>query len=152
MLVVSVCSKCGIEQPETEFHKSSSHNTGRNPQCRTCFNATRRNQSGKALEAKQKREREYYGSNKEQVRERQLMRKYGLIVEDYNRMVAEQDNKCAICSTEMTGPREPAVDHDHVTGEVRDLLCSKCNAGIGLLQDSPDVLLKAAKYLEKHRR
>jgi hypothetical protein len=43
------------------------------------------------------------------------------------------------------------VDHDHITGRVRALLCSGCNTGIGHLQDDPDVLRRAADYIEQHR-
>jgi hypothetical protein len=41
------------------------------------------------------------------------------------------------------------IDHDHTTGEVRGLLCPTCNAGLGHFKDSPELLLKAALYLQK---
>lgn len=67
--------------------------------------------------------------------------------EAYARMVDEQLGQCAICNER---PERLVIDHDHETGEVRALLCAKCNAGIGLLGDSPDLLTAAADYLRKH--
>jgi hypothetical protein len=58
-----------------------------------------------------------------------------------------QDDRCAICSE--PGPQH--LDHDHETGRVRQLLCQRCNQGLGLLQDDPDVLRAAARYVERHR-
>jgi hypothetical protein len=64
-------------------------------------------------------------------------------------MLAKQRGVCAICKTEDPGPRSNHfhIDHDHATGKVRGLLCNNCNRGIGLLKDSPSVLLQAHLYL-----
>ena len=80
-----------------------------------------------------------------------LKRRYGITSEDYGNMLEAQDNKCAICRIAKckTG-RNFAVDHDHKTGKVRALLCGNCNQGIGGLQDDPELLRKAALYLERH--
>jgi hypothetical protein len=61
-------------------------------------------------------------------------------------MAAAQHGQCAIC---RRGDRVLCVDHNHVTGTVRGLICQKCNSGIGMLCDSPDILRGAADYLEK---
>ena len=71
-------------------------------------------------------------------------------------MAAEQDHKCAICGqpeTEMRNGivRHLAVDHDHVTGKVRQLLCQRCNKGIGTFNDDIELIFKAIEYLKKHR-
>lgn len=82
--------------------------------------------------------------------------RYGVTPEDYDRMLAEQDGKCALCGRPPTpnGVRAASklhVDHDHETGAVRDLLCSTCNVGIGNLGDDPGLLRAAAAYIERHR-
>lgn len=59
--------------------------------------------------------------------------KYGITVEDYDRMFAEQEGRCLICGTDVPGGHRKhlCVDHCHETGRVRGLLCNRCN---GLLQ------------------
>ena len=78
------------------------------------------------------------------VDRRSRLKTYGLTEADYEDMVEEQDGVCLICS--CTEDRL-VVDHDHETGKVRGLLCRACNRGIGLLQDNPMILQKAADYL-----
>lgn len=75
------------------------------------------------------------------------IREYGVTPEIFERMLVEQDLACAICHNGF-GETIPHIDHDHSTGEVRGLLCSNCNVGIGFLQDDPEVLRSAIKYLE----
>jgi len=70
---------------------------------------------------------------------------YGMSVEEYNAIVMAQEHKCAIC--ERT--KKLYVDHCHKTGKVRQLLCHSCNVAIGLLQEDPNVMLKAIEYLKK---
>lgn len=63
-------------------------------------------------------------------RRSQLKRKYGISPEDYDRMVVEQDGRCLICGEEKV----LVVDHDHTTGEVRELLCFSCNGHLSLVE------------------
>ena len=76
--------------------------------------------------------------------------KYGLTLLDYDEMVKAQNGRCRICGTTASGIAGEvwAVDHDHITKRVRALLCSNCNAGLGLFGDSPERLRAAADYLE----
>lgn len=80
--------------------------------------------------------------------------RYGLTVADYRAMFAAQDGNCAICGEAETAQREGrrqslSVDHDHETGEVRGLLCLRCNTGLGLFLDDPLRLLAAIEYLDQ---
>lgn len=86
-----------------------------------------------------------------------LKRRYGINIERYNLMLAEQGGTCAICdkpeSNEIHGKVVSlAVDHDHATGEVRALLCSSCNRALGLFEDDPALLGKAREYVLYHQR
>lgn len=73
---------------------------------------------------------------------------FGITPEIYNTMLLSQNSCCAICCrTEPTGYGWH-IDHCHTTQKVRGLLCSKCNQGIGLLEENIETLKKAIKYLE----
>jgi hypothetical protein len=91
-------------------------------------------------------------------RANRLKRKYGLSLDDYDRLLTSQGGRCAICGS--TDPKTTkgqarfgdfAVDHDHKTGKVRGLLCGHCNTGLGLFRDDPNHLEAALRYLARHR-
>lgn len=100
--------------------------------------------------------KKHYEENKEFYKNKHLMRTYGISVEDYKRLQIAQDNKCACCNNPETrmsrftkAISDLAVDHCHVSGRVRGLLCFKCNMAIGLLRDNLDILKGAMNYLKK---
>ena len=71
--------------------------------------------------------------------------------EEYLKLVEEQQGLCKICSRPPQGKRRLALDHDHQTGRVRGLLCTRCNLALPLLEDyltKPSVREAADKYLE----
>lgn len=82
-------------------------------------------------------------------RSKSSLAKYGLTEEQFRRMYLDQKGLCAICPKRMIG-RDCHVDHDHVTGKVRGLICSSCNTGLGFFKDSVRLLASAIVYLEKH--
>ena len=92
---------------------------------------------------------------KHYMRPRKRLNRYGLTHEQFEVMLEAQDGRCAICRTDTpkgSGGFHWCVDHDHVTGQVRGILCGHCNQGIGMLQDDPDVIAGAAWYVRKHRQ
>lgn len=95
--------------------------------------------------------REYRKNNPEILQKwrRQFkLKKYGITIEEYNKLLEEQDGCCKICGKYFTEyKRDFSVDHNHTTGKVRGLLCNSCNTGIGLLGEDIDILIKAIKYL-----
>lgn len=95
-------------------------------------------------------------ANPEVVRQRHneaVSRRHGLTAKEYEEKLAGQGGRCAICGSPDSGMtnRRFAIDHDHSTNKNRDILCLKCNAGIGCLKDDPKLLRKAADYIERHR-
>lgn len=87
------------------------------------------------------------------VRRRQVLkRKYKLTSEEYDRILAAQDGKCAICYRPPDDDRVLAVDHCHRTGKVRGLLCGLCNRALGCLGDDTTLLYRAIDYLERQPR
>jgi hypothetical protein len=83
------------------------------------------------------------GGRKEYAREYHFLWSYGLTKEARDKLREQQDHKCGICRQGA----KLVVDHNHENGHVRGLLCDKCNMGLGLFRDSPDILLAAAAYL-----
>lgn len=74
---------------------------------------------------------------------------YGLTPADYRRMLTAQGNRCAICGCDPTNQSQRfSIDHDHVTGRVRGLLCNRCNRALGLLRDDATILERARRYLD----
>lgn len=79
----------------------------------------------------------------------QKKNKYNLSKEEYYKLFLQQNNKCAICGCEFTNEIKGFVDHDHKTGIVRGLLCSKCNSLLGFANDDIYILTKAIQYLKR---
>ena len=89
------------------------------------------------------------------TREVHLQGKYKLSQFDFDVLLDEQNGRCAICTRNIRGlaPDGRAlahVDHDHVTGKNRKLLCGNCNVGLGMFKDSIRNLASAIVYLEDH--
>jgi hypothetical protein len=79
-----------------------------------------------------------------------LLAHFGITLDDYNSLLASQGGACAICRSNTPVGRSRryfAVDHCHVTGRIRGLLCTTCNAGLGMLGDSIEGLQRALNYL-----
>ncbi len=82
---------------------------------------------------------------------------YGINDSALEQMKKDQDYKCYLCYGEgfLIGKNNHneklAVDHDHNTGKVRKLLCHNCNRALGLFKDNPELMRKAALYVEEHR-
>lgn len=109
----------------------------------------------KTKEGKSAHQREYRSMRREEFRQKERERKFGLSLAAYAELVAQQDNKCAICGQPETQMRNGsvkalAVDHDHETGLVRGLLCCDCNQAIGKMKEDRNILLSAVRYLDKH--
>jgi hypothetical protein len=69
-------------------------------------------------------------------------------------MLLSQDNKCMICKNEHAFDRYGvlAVDHCHSSGEIRGLLCFKCNTVLGSVNDDINILQQAINYLNKFKK
>jgi hypothetical protein len=87
----------------------------------------------------------------------QRLKKYGLTPEQYDIMLAAQKGSCKLCNTKFKGTRDTNIDHDHgccnkdgSCGQcIRGILCGECNRGLARFNDSVDLLLLAAEYVEK---
>lgn len=95
------------------------------------------------------KERVASGRAREDVRRYYFNKTYGLTLAEIDELLDQQGRRCAICRTDEWGGRHGGyvVDHCHKTGQVRGLLCSECNTGLGKLKDDPDLLRRAIEYL-----
>lgn len=173
-----VCNKCGIEKPLASISKS-----GGGRYCKRCHanwmlawrnaDQSRRKRASVANSARQvKRYSEDPEWRARRVadqkaryqamdpakklamgRRNHLITKYGIRPEDYDRMLAEQDGRCAICRQipKKRKKRELHIDHDHETNKVRGLLCGTCNTAIGYFRDSLEIMEAAVEYLKRHK-
>jgi hypothetical protein len=141
------CSHCLEMLPLGEFGPNKDTRLGVRSECRKCGRE-------KALQWKD--------ANWEKERDTRLRREFGITLEQYDAMLAEQGGCCAICgqppaivgyraSRRPGRPTRPilVVDHDHQTGKIRGLLCIHCNRGLGFFKDSPELLRFALKYMEE---
>ncbi len=83
----------------------------------------------------------------------QRLKRYGLTIASFNDLLESQRNRCAICMTDKPGgfANQWAVDHNHLTGRTRGILCNNCNKGLGHFRDSILYLVCAKNYLEKYQ-
>jgi hypothetical protein len=159
---VKRCNKCSTEKPLADFYAEKGGRDGRRPECKACTNARRKQwyAANKEREiarvtawqkANPDRVKAWRAKNRDrinkQLREIHLRTKFGLTPGEYDEMFAAQDGRCAVCRSLPTPGISLHVDHDHDTGEIRGLLCVRCNNGIGLFRESPDVLHRAADYV-----
>ena len=155
------CSGCNTTKEITQFHIDNSEKDGHRFQCKVCRNAKQREYAKNNKDvikirnaAKAEQRKVYYQSDKgiESSRRSHLKRKYDITLEEYNKLLKQQNNKCKICNSEETCQRNNflSVDHEHSTGRIRGLLCNNCNRALGLFQDSMDVLHNAIMYLQNN--
>jgi hypothetical protein len=135
------CVKCAEEKPRDAFYKSPRKLNGLDSWCKACHKA-------KSLETGRKRQ--YTPEYQEYARWYGIQKRYGLSKGAFMALWEDQSGACGICSSplSLSTPKGVVVDHNHISGEVRGLLCHKCNTGIGLLNDSPSVLEAAIAYLK----
>lgn len=142
------CYSCKEFLPQSKFYFRKDNNTTYN-KCKECTDSSYK---------------EYYKSNKERIlnqqqtegakqrKERELIRNYNITLNEWNDILSNQNDLCAICKIKFSdNSKTPHVDHCHKTGKIRGLLCSNCNHGIGQFKDDISILQEAIKYLSNFK-
>ena len=132
------CTKCRKTKNKSEFFKDKKRSDGLRHWCKKCCN-----------EANKK----WYRSNYRSVKNTQLKSTYGVTLEFIEDMYDRQEGLCCICQSEVfinttDKSLQGYIDHNHDTLEIRGILCTRCNTGLGMFKDSPDILEKAISYLK----
>jgi hypothetical protein len=160
------CNNCGLIKALDDFYKNPKGRAGLRPECKECTKERRREWYSRNRAAEVERVRQWALANPDKVAERiaalrgsekkkladrrsHLKRKYGITLEDYDRMLEAQGGVCAICKEARPEERTLHVDHDHVTGKIRGLLCFRCNNAIGDLRDDVDLIYRMLDYLDR---
>ena len=128
------CTNCGEEKPTSEFGPRKEAKDGLRYHCNTC----------RASIARDWRVRNPKKAREVSWRQQGIPVSFG----EYEAMLESQGGVCAVCEGIVLDGRTLHVDHDHVTGRVRGILCARHNHGIGLFNDNAALLRKAADYLE----
>ena len=121
------CSKCKEVKDFGFFSKDKQTVTGYCSKCKECTSSINK-------------------ENKEQRKIQVAKKRYNITEETYTKLMIIPN--CQICNTEFSENTHRCIDHCHDTGEVRGVLCSFCNIGIGHLKDDKEILMNAIKYLE----
>lgn len=93
-------------------------------------------------------------TRKRAQKEWHLKKNYSMTMDDFDKKMAEQSNTCEICNRPFdfdTTSVFPHVDHNHLTGKVRGIICNPCNSILGLAKEKIETLVNAASYLEKYQ-
>lgn len=137
-----ICSKCKIPKDKKEFGLASSKKSKLHSHCNACKAESR---------AKKRKE----DPEKTRVRDfaNDLMKNYGMSIRDYLDLHDSQKGLCACCGAlGTTFKRGLHVDPCHKSGQVRGLLCTRCNPGLGYFEDSVEKLEMAIAYLNKFKK
>lgn len=160
-----VCTKCAIWKSASEFYwrKGRIRLQSQCLPCRLVANTAARAKDPerfRAHERNSKARRKSVWKSIYRIRARaERLKKFGITEDQAKGILESQGGKCAICRKRVvfTGSYQErsdlaCIDHDHVTGNVRGILCNGCNTGIGLLLDSATVLSAAASYLKRAKK
>lgn len=143
---VKTCRKCLVEKPLEAFR------SGRTI-CKACAVVYHREASRRwYLEYRERHAASQKEHRKNNPRNRGVAearkRRYGISIEEYDALSIKQKGVCAICGGPPVKNRNSlSVDHCHETGHIRGLLCGRCNTGLGMFKDLPELLEKALLYL-----
>lgn len=149
-----ICITCKNTKDLFEFPKRVGSKDGTRNECKKCYSerssswAKKNNykyQTDRYNKLDEEKKKNITKEQRENNKKHKIFKKYGLTILQYNKMVKNQGNKCKICSENFE--KTPCIDHDHKTGRVRGLLCSKCNSLLGFAKDNIKILNNAIAYL-----
>ena len=153
---MKICSKCKELKPMDNFHNDISKRDKKHSQCKSCHSnriKLKRKTNIEWVRAERIKSKEYRINNSEQfkktIRNSTLKKKYGINIEQYNEIFKNQGYVCAICGSDKPrGYGRMCVDHNHLTGKIRGILCQPCNTSIGKMMENPNLIRKLALYVE----
>jgi len=158
--LIKKCPHCNKNKNLSEFSKDKSRKSGRSSWCKSCLSKKQRERYKKNPSKYRKIVQKHYIKNKDKIladlrakgRLRNLEQRK-VSIDFYNELFVSQNGCCFICGTHAENAYKGLhIDHDHNSGEIRGLLCHKCNTALGLFQDNVDFLKIAIVYLNNSRK
>jgi len=145
------CSKCGENKSLDSFYKNRTKKYGVCSECKECSNKANRSYVKRNKQKYLNYQKKYHQEHRLEHRSQNLKQNYGISLKEWEVLFKKQQGRCAICKTHQAElKRRLDVDHNHLTGKVRNLLCSRCNRVIGGANEDIGLLKNIIKYLEKH--
>ena len=130
------CTGCSRDLPKESFYYVKKGDDSQlTTRCRDCH---------KVYRDENKKTRSKYSR-------KDVLKQYGLDEDSYHEMSEKQGHVCYICRSILIG-KSLCVDHCHVSGDVRKLLCINCNTGLGQFKDSEELLMRATNYIREHKK
>lgn len=120
--------------------------------CRVCYNKWLRHTNPdyrKQVNAAWRRLAKVNPKVKRQAKSRSIKHRYGITLDEYEAMLVKQNNRCYMCQHMFTSSKSTHLDHNHRTGAIRRMLCSRCNHIVGYVENYADRIDKAKKYLKE---
>ncbi len=131
---MKICIVCHKSLPPTDFYRKSGHKDGLRGNCKSCWNT---------------QARAYARTPKgQQVQRKANIKRYGLTLETYEAMLVRQGG---LCANKGCGREAKVVDHCHTKGHTRGIMCSQCNAALGLVAECPIRIAGLIEYLSKYQ-
>jgi hypothetical protein len=147
---IKICGRCKQKKSLSCFYKDKHSIDKLTNACKSCCDITRKKFLSNNPLWETEQNKKYNLNNFEYIKDYKLRRDHGLTLATYNMMFKKQKGKCAICGTHQSELRMSlAVDHDHKTGVVRDLLCNSCNWVLGHCKEDIAILDLTIKYIKK---
>lgn len=140
------CPRCKQFKPMTEYSKGIGSTTGYQTYCKPCMSARHDEYRRKNLAKIAEKQRARYAKNPERYKFYDTKRRYGVGANECKTMLEKQNHTCLICKTAFVNCAF-AVDHCHLSGKVRGLLCTRCNTGLGQFRHDVELLQSAISYL-----
>lgn len=162
------CRICGETKPLEDFYAMVGMRDGHRNECKVC-NLAQKQQRYEAdpgkhiarVQAWQHQNKEHVNAyqrrnnarpeRKRRARDAYYRRTFGLSADEFDARLGAQGGGCAICGARPERVASLHLDHCHETGEIRGICCSRCNQGLGLFRDDPDLLEAAVRYLRQGR-
>ena len=148
-----VCTVCDEERNLSEYRKDKSAYDGLTQKCKPCFKLYQKEWYENNKDAQKANAKKYRKKNPLSHFKSHIKREYGITLDDYNAMFSNQHGSCAICNTHQKDlEKRLSVDHCHTSGNVRGLLCNRCNTSIGLFDEDTSILKSAINYIDRFDR